>query len=235
MWSSPRNLSTAMMYAFAQRSDFAVWDEPFYGPYLHATGLDHPMRDAVLADRVESAVEVEQKLLGPIPDGKPHVYHKHMCQHMVDGIPRGFMADCVNVFLIRHPARVVASFMKEIPEITAHDIGFEMQAELFDQICAMGQSPVVIDSADIRERPERMLRALCEAIGLDWDAAMLSWPKGPKPYDGIWAPVWYKSLHKTTGFAGPEGPLPKLSEEAQKLVEMAMPFYETMKDKCLRV
>jgi hypothetical protein len=34
MWSGPRNLSTAMMYAFAQRSDCRVWDEPFYAAYL---------------------------------------------------------------------------------------------------------------------------------------------------------------------------------------------------------
>ena len=31
-WSGPRNLSTAMMYAFAQRDDCAVRDEPFYAP-----------------------------------------------------------------------------------------------------------------------------------------------------------------------------------------------------------
>ena len=228
MWSGPRNLSTAMMYAFAQRADFSVLDEPFYGPYLRLTGLDHPMRQEVLADRTEDAIEVEQSLIRLVPDGKPHAYHKHMCQHMIDGIPRGFMAECVNVFLIRHPARVVASFAKGYPDLTAEDIGFEAQAELFDHVAGLGQTPVVIDSADIRDDPEGMLRALCETIGLEFDPAMLTWPAGPKPYDGVWAPHWYKSLHATTGFAGPEGPLPELTDHLAELVERTMPAYRKL-------
>lgn len=228
MWSGPRNLSTAMMYSFAQRDDFAVLDEPFYGPYLRLTGLDHPMSVEILNDRTEDAVELEQSLIGLIPDGKPHVYHKHMCQHMIDGIPRGFMAACKNVFLIRHPARVVASFAKGYPDLTAGDIGFDAQAELFDHVQALGQSPIVIDSADIRDDPEGMLRALCSALDLEFDPAMLAWPAGPKPYDGVWAPHWYGSLHATTGFAGSEGSLPEMSGHLAELVERTMPAYRKL-------
>lgn len=231
MWSGPRNLSTAMMYSFAQRADFAVLDEPFYGPYLRLTGLDHPMRDVVLNDRKDDAVAVEQSLIGPIPEGKPNAYHKHMCQHMIDGIPRGFMSECVNVFLIRHPARVVASFAKGYPDLTAADIGFTAQADLFAYVQTLGQTPVVIDSADIRDDPEGMLRALCETIGLEFDPAMLAWPAGPKPYDGVWAPHWYRSLHATTGFAGPEGPLPEVSGHLAELVEQTMPAYRMLEAK----
>ncbi|OSQ49896.1 sulfotransferase-like domain-containing protein [Marivita geojedonensis] len=228
MWSGPRNLSTAMMYAFAQRADFEVVDEPFYGPYLRLTGLDHPMREQILASRPEDAFEVEQSLIGSIKDGKPNVYHKHMCQHMIEGIPRDFMAECVNVFLIRHPARVVASFAKGYPELTAEDIGFDAQADLFDHVVSLGQKPVVVDSADIRENPQGMLQKLCDAIRLDFDPAMLRWPAGPKPYDGAWAPHWYGSVHTSTGFAGPEGPLPELAGELADLVERTMPAYRKL-------
>lgn len=228
MWSGPRNLSTAMMYAFGNRADFAAVDEPFYGPYLRMTGLEHPMGDEIKASRPEDADQVQASLLGPIPEGKRHVYHKHMCQHMIPGVPRDFMADCVNVFLLRHPARVVASFMKGYPQATAADIGFAQQAELFDHCVALGQSPVVIDSADIREDPEGALRGLCERIGLDWDPAVLSWEKGPKPFDGVWAPHWYASVWGSTAFAGAEGPLPLLDGRAKALAEEAMPFYEKM-------
>lgn len=234
MWSGPRNLSTAMMYAFAQRRDFSVVDEPFYGPYLRLTGLDHPMREDILRSRPDGAFEVEQSLIGPNPEGKPHVYHKHMCQHMIQGIPRKFMADCVNVFLIRHPARVVASFAKGYAQLTADDIGFEAQLELFEHVRALGQTPIVIDSADIRNDPEAMLQRLCTAIGLDFDPAMLTWPAGPKPYDGVWAPHWYKSLHATTGFAGPEGPLPNLVPALQELVERSLPAYRALEAQKLR-
>jgi hypothetical protein len=234
MWSGPRNLSTAMMYAFAQRPDFAVVDEPFYGPYLRLSGLKHPMQDEILASRPEDAAEVEQDLLGPIPQGKYHAYHKHMCQHMIDSMPRGFMAQSVNVFLIRHPARVVASFAKAFPGLSDADIGFDSQADLFDHVQSLGQTPVVIDSADIRNDPAKALRGLCEAIGLTFDPAMLKWPSGPKDYDGAWAPHWYASVHASTGFAGPEGPLPELSGDLADLVARALPAYRRLEAVKLR-
>lgn len=227
MWSGPRNLSTAMMYAFGQRADFHVVDEPFYGPYLCASGLDHPMREAILKSRPESAVEVEQSLIGPIPGGLPHAYHKHMCQHMVPGIPREFMAECANVFLIRHPARVAASFLKGYPQTTAEDLGFRLQAELYDHSRALGQTPVVMDSADIRSDPEGMLGKLCDAVGLNRDPAMLSWPKGGHPADGVWAAHWYGAVHRSTGFAGAEGTLPDMSE-FKGIVAEVMPYYDAL-------
>ena len=58
MWSGPRNLSTAMMYAFAARGDCAVVDEPFYGAYLSATGIDHPMRAEVIASQNPDPAQV---------------------------------------------------------------------------------------------------------------------------------------------------------------------------------
>jgi len=33
LWSSPRNVSTALMYSFAQRLDTTVVDEPLYAYY----------------------------------------------------------------------------------------------------------------------------------------------------------------------------------------------------------
>ncbi|MFZ5963624.1 HAD family hydrolase [Thalassococcus sp. BH17M4-6] len=228
MWSGPRNLSTAMMYSFGNRADFHVVDEPFYGPYLRKTGLDHPMRAEIIADRPESAQEVAASLLGPILDGKPHVYHKHMAQHMIPGISRDWMADCTNVFLIRHPARVVASFADKYENPTLDDIGFVQQAELYALAKALGQTPVVIDSADIRRDPDRMLRALCEAIDLPFDPAMLRWPAGGHPQDGVWKKVWYASVHTSTGFAGAEGPLPQLDGPMADLAARALPYYEDM-------
>ena len=226
MWSGPRNLSTALMYSFGNRADFAVVDEPFYAHYLRETGLAHPMRNDVLASQPQDADQVIQSLTNPISQ---HFYQKHMCQHMLPSVPRGWINTVKNVFLIRHPARVIASFGAKYEDFGLADIGFSQQLELFEMLRAEGHTPLVIDSADIREAPEPMLTKLCAALDLSFDPAMLSWPKGGHPSDGIWAAHWYNAVHSSTGFAGPEGPLPVLETEAQQeLLAKALPLYERL-------
>ncbi|QGY00130.1 HAD family hydrolase [Roseovarius faecimaris] len=229
MWSGPRNLSTAMMYSFGARADMAVVDEPFYAAYLAMTGLDHPMRNEILASQPTDPSQVVTDLLGTIPDGKPHFYQKHMSQHMIDGVPRDWTREVTNVFLIRHPARVAASFAAKYENPGLMDIGFVQQAELFQQLLDAGQQPVVIDSHDIRDDPERMLRRLCDAIGLPWDPAMLHWPEGGHKDDGVWAEHWYGAVHRSTGFARKEGELPSVRDTLADLAEAAMPYYEALK------
>ena len=228
MWSGPRNLSTAMMYAFGNRADFAVVDEPFYAAYLAQTELAHPMRDAILAAQPQDPQTVITALLGPVPGGKPHFYQKHMTQHMLPAIPRDWLAQMRHVFLIRHPARVIASFAAKYDGLTLSDIGFAQQTELFDQMRSEGTAPLVIDSYDIRQEPEAMLRRLCAALSLEWDPAMLCWPAGGPKDDGVWAPHWYGAVHRSTGFAGPEGELPHLTGALAKLAEAAMPHYQRL-------
>ncbi len=225
MWSGPRNLSTAMMYSFGARPDFAVWDEPFYAPYLKATGIDHPMRDQIIAahesdpDKVASAC---------VTGGAPHFYMKHMPHHMIDGFPMEWAEDCVNIHLIRHPARVIASYAAKREHATLEDIGFVQQAALFDRIGGL-----VIDSTDIRANPKGMLRRLCDEIDLPFDDAMLHWPKGARAEDGIWASHWYGAVHHSTGFAGAEGPLPDLSDKDSELLTRALPSYLRLHEKRL--
>lgn len=229
MWSGPRNLSTAMMYAFAARGDCAVWDEPFYAAYLAATGIDHPMKEEVIAAGQGSPAEVAAACLGAHPAGQPLFYQKHMTLHMIPQFDRGFMRGLQNVFLIRHPARVVASYSKKREAPTLADIGFVQQAELFDEVAGwLDRAPLVVDSADIRARPREMLEKLCAALGIPFVEAMLHWPAGPKPYDGAWAPHWYNAVHASTGFDEPEGPLPELSGEYGALAELALPHYERL-------
>lgn len=229
MWSGPRNLSTAIMYAFAARGDCAVWDEPFYAAYLARTGIDHPMRDAIIATDDTDPTRIAATCTGPTPDGKALHYQKHMTLHMIPEFDRGFMRALTNVFLIRHPARVVASYSQKREAPTLADIGFVQQAELFDQVAGWtGRPPLVIDSADIRANPRESLTKLCTALGIPFTENMLHWPAGPKPYDGVWAPHWYNAVHASTGFGDPEGPLPTLPAEYAPLVEQALPHYQRL-------
>lgn len=222
MWSGPRNLSTAMMYSFAARPDFEVMDEPFYAAYLKATGLDHPMRAEILKSQKTDPDKVG---LDSVEGGTPHLYMKHMAHHMLDGFPLDWAEDCVNIHLIRHPGRVIASYAAKREMPTLDDIGFPQQLALIERLGGH-----LIDSYDVRRDPESALKNLCEAIGVPFCPAMLSWPPGPKPFDGVWAAHWYDAVHRSTGFSGPEGPEPDLTGQAAALCEEALPIYRAMRD-----
>lgn len=225
MWSGPRNLSTAMMYSFANRADFAVMDEPFYAAYLAKTGLDHPMREEIVASHEPDPLKVA---IACMQGGTPNLYMKHMPHHMLDGFPMEWTKGCVNIHLIRHPARVIASYhaKREAPDM--NDIAFAQQVALYRQIGGL-----VVDGTDIRANPEGMLRVLCDAVDLPFDPAMLNWAAGPRPEDGIWARHWYGAVHRSTGFAGAEGPLPDVDNSLLPLLEEALPLYEEMRAKRL--
>jgi len=228
-WSGPRNLSTAMMYAFGARNDCAIWDEPFYAAYLAETGLDHPLRDEILAAGTRAASDVIRRCIGPVADGKKVFYQKHMAQHMIEEIPRDWIGSCTNIFLIRDPRRVIASYAAKRENPTLDDIGSRQQAEIFDAVCQdLGHAPPVLDSGSIRADPERLLRKLCAAIGLDFQQTMLDWPAGGHPDDGVWARHWYGAVHKSTGFSDPEGPLPEIPRHLEAVYDTARPFYEKL-------
>jgi hypothetical protein len=152
-----------------------------------------------------------------------------MTMHMVPSFDRGFLRLLTNAFLIRHPARVVESYSKKRESPSLADLGFLQQAELFDQVADMtGSAPPVVSAESIRHDPRGALTRLCAALNIPFTDAMLGWPPGPKPYDGVWAPHWYNAVHASTGFGDPEGPLPALDAEGQRLVEAALPAYSRL-------
>jgi len=216
-----------MMYSFGARADFSVMDEPFYAPYLMATGLDHPLRAQIIAAHETDPMKVAQACS---KIGVPHRYMKHMPHHMVKGFPLAWAKDCVNVHLIRHPARVIASYAAKRESPSLEDIGFPQQSVIYDQLGGL-----VIDSTDIRANPEGMLRALCSALDLPFDPDMLRWPAGGHRQDGVWAVHWYGAVHKSTGFAGKEGAMPELTGAAQALCDQAMPHYNQLRALRLKV
>ncbi len=235
MWSGPRNISTAMMRSFENRPDTIVWDEPFYAAELQATGRDHPMRDEVIAAGETDPARVIARLVGSVHDPvKPNArifYQKHMTHHMLPQFPRDWIAhpEIVNAFLIREPERVLASYARTWSEFTLEDIGIPQQAELFAAVAdRLGRAPPVLYSADVLADPRHALTALCTACGIDFDEAMLSWSAGPRASDGVWAPVWYGTVHKSTGFGPPDIKAIDLAPALQRIADAARPYYEQL-------
>lgn len=193
-----------MMRAFENRTDTAVADEPFYAAWLLKRGADHPLREAVLASQPTDPEEVARRLTGPVPGGRAVFYQKHMAHHMTPDMDLSWMSDCRNAFLIRAPAEVLASYSMRRADATLEDIGVVRQRELFEREAdRLGAAPPVIDSADVLADPRRTLSALCDAVGIAFDEAMLAWPAGSRQTDGVWAPAWYDAVERSTGFAPP--------------------------------
>jgi hypothetical protein len=204
MWSGPRNISTAMMRSWGNRPDTFVCDEPFYAYYLKATGRDHPGAAEVVAHGETDPRKVTAQLTGPVPAGKRIFYQKQMTHHLLPEIDRDWLGAVMNCFLIRDPAEVIVSYIKKNNDPTLEDIGFVQQAEIFDWVRAYTNAvPPVIDARDVLENPERILRLLCAAVGVEFTDTMLSWPPGLRDTDGIWAKHWYGEVATSTSFRKP--------------------------------
>jgi Sulfotransferase domain len=230
MWSGPRNISTAMMYAFGNRPDCQAWDEPFYAFSLKTFGNDHPMREAIIAANENDWDKLVVRCTsGPAPP-KTIFYQKHMTHHMLSGYDRGWIPRLTNAFLIRSPERVLASYAQKWSEVSPRAIGFIEQAEIFDMVAEkLGRAPPVLDAEDVLANPRAMLNSLCGACGIPFREAMLRWPMGPKPFDGVWAKHWYNAAWQSTGFAKPPATAPELPDGLRRIADEARPIYESLK------
>jgi hypothetical protein len=197
MWSGPRNISTAMMRAWGNRRDTAVIDEPFYAYYLRATGQNHPGAAEVIANGEIDWRKIVDQLVGPVPEEKRIYFQKQMTHHLLPEIDRQWLDKLTNCFLIRDPAEVIASYIKkrEDVDLALEDLGFVQQLNLFQLV----RGPV-IDARDVLENPRKTLELLSEAVGVEFDEAMLSWPPGLRETDGIWAKHWYDEVARSTSF-----------------------------------
>lgn len=224
LWSGPRNVSTALMYAFRSRPDTTVVDEPLFGHYLRVTGVDQPARDEVLAtfdldgDRV-----VREQLLGPCPT--PVAFFKNMAHHLVD-LDLAFLDHLHNIVLTRDPRHMLPSLVQGIPDPKLFETGLPAQVELVRREVAAGRDPVVIETATLLASPEAVLTEVCHRCGIDFDPGMLSWEPGPRPEDGPWGNFWYGSVRESTGFGPPRPTVGAVPDHLRGLLADCLVLYE---------
>ena len=233
MWASPRNISTAMMYAWAQRPDATVWDEPMYGNYLTVSGIDHPMRDEILASMPTDAPGIVEAMInGHWPT--PLVFYKNMAHHLV-GINIEIVDAMDNFLLTRDPTDMLPSLARGFGRTpTMNDTGYDVQVKIVERILESGRTPIVVDSRAVLDDPEKILSALCEALDVPFDGVMLEWPQGPKEYDGVWGTYWYTRLHATTGFEPVPANRAPFPAELEALREQCAPLYGQLLDFSIR-
>jgi hypothetical protein len=233
MWSGPRNISTAMMRSFENRADTVVVDEPFYACYLQLTGIDHPMRDEVIASQ-PTDWRVVARALSADQDGVDIIYQKHMTHHMLPQIELGWTRALQNCFLIRDPEYVVRSYSSKRDTVSPDDIGMRRQLELYQEISSItGQDIPVIDATRFLVDPETALRRLCQRLAIPFSKRMLHWPRGRRASDGVWAPHWYEAVERSTGFRAAASPAVTLSPRQQAVADEAREYYDVLLAKSL--
>lgn len=234
MWSGPRNISTALMRAWENRGDCTVSDEPLYAHYLAAAGLDHPGAAEVIAAGDTDAARVTAALTtGPVPDGQPVWYQKHMSHHLLPGMDTAWVHALHNVLLIRDPVHVVASYVKSRAQCAPADIGLLQQADLFDRLAQrQGRAPLVIDGECFLKDPAGHLAAICADAGVAFEPVrqrMLHWPAGPRRSDGVWAPHWYAAVWRSTGFEPWQPRQVQLDDAGRRVADACRPAFDTLR------
>lgn len=228
LWSSPRNISTALMYSFAQRPDTTVVDEPLYAHYLRQ-GLaseEHPGEAEILAAQENDGGKVAQNvLLGSYRS--PIVVFKQMTHHLVN-LDRSFLADMEHVLLIRDPRRIIHSFAQVIDRPRMEDIGVRAQLELFVELQERGRVAAVLDARQLLLDPRGVLKQLCARLGIPFYPAMLSWKPGARPEDGVWARHWYSAVHRSSGFLPYREKAIDLPAPLERLADECRPYYDQL-------
>lgn len=233
LWSGPRNVSTALMYSFAQNRDVVVIDEPLYGHYLRVTGAEHPGRDDVIAAmNCDGDAVMRELLVRQAENPEPRLFIKHMAHHLVD-LDLGFLRETCNIFLIRDPRDMLPSLSIQLPEPCLADTGLRRQWEIFSSLLDAGQEPAVLDSRELLSDPQHVLSTLCRHVGVTFTPAMLSWEAGPRPEDGVWAPHWYDAVHRSTGFA-PYRAKTEFPDWLRPLLDECEPWYEKLFEHAIR-
>ncbi len=228
VWSGPRNISTALMYSFAQRSDTAVVDEPFYGHYLSQTAAReyHPGADEIIATMENNWRKViSDTILAPTES--PVIFFKMMTHHILE-IDWEFMKNTVNVLLTRNPYDMLPSYIKTVAEPQMHDIGYADHIRLLDYLRSIGQTPPVIESETFLQNPPLVLQRLCAKIGIPFAETMLSWEAGKRPEDGIWAKHWYHNVHTSKGFHEYKPKTESFPDKLKPLLAECLPYYEQL-------
>lgn len=229
LWSSPRNVSTAFMYSWAQRKDTTVVDEPFYGYYLNEFEVNHIGKDEVIANMELNAQKIIDDVI--LSDYKTDIVFFKQMTHHIENLDWDFMNQCENIIFIRDPRLIIRSYQK-VMELTNIDaVGIKLQCKLHEFLT----NAIVLDSKDLLLNSKRTLAHLCTLLNIPFDEKMLQWQAGARKEDGIWAKYWYKNVHQSTGFSPYNYEEFELPINLEKLAEECLPYYEQLQKHALKL
>ena len=233
LWSGPRNISTTLMYSFAQRMDTVVFDEPLYAAYLSNSKAFnyHPGAKEIIASMPYSYQSVISQMLRP--QKKPVAFFKNMAHHLLKN-DFELMSKGMNIILTRNPFEMLPSFDKVISNPKIEDVGYKAHVELLRDLDSNRIDYVVLDATFLLKNPEGVLRKLCKSCGIKFDSNMLEWTAGSRPEDGVWAKYWYDNVHRSTGYQPYKEKTDSFPKHLLPLLKECEGFYSMLQSKALK-
>ena len=232
LWSCPRNISTATMYSFAQRSDTKVFDEPLYGYYLKETSAAtyHPGAKEIMDSMECDGEKVIEMMLNT--SDKPVLFFKNMTHHLLH-LDTSFLKEVTNVLLTRDPRDMIPSFHQVIKNPTMQDVGYLAHTQILKKLDHLKAKTIVLDATETLKDPEAKLKKLCDFIGIPFEKNMLHWQAGPIPEDGVWAEHWYSNVHNSNGFNKYQPKEKEIPNQLKPLLRDCIPHYEILKQRSI--
>lgn len=225
LWGVPRSTSTAFEWMMRQRGDMICFHEPFGEAWYQG---EEPLWPRLQPDSVRTPgltlASVWKDLQEAAKTGA--VFSKdfpHYIEHM--WTPE-FLSHFNHSFLIRDPAKTIVSMFKHWPDFHIKETAFVEQRKLFDLVCELnGSQPPVIDSDDLLEDPQIMVKAWCEAVGIPFIAEALSWEPGARDEVSWWdGGSFHENLRGSNGLK----PQPRKHIELSDAPDRVKEIYETV-------
>jgi len=233
LWAVPRSTSTAFEWMMRQRGDLECLHEPFGEAWYQGEEPFWPRFQP--GDKTTPGLTL-QSVWDDIRTraAKGPVFLKdfpHYINHMWDA---EFLGCFTHAFLIRDPALTITSMYAKWPDFDAGEVGFSEQRALFDLLTALhGTPPPVIDSGDLLENPQGVVKAFCEAVEIPFLEEALTWEPGSDTAQYSWwdGGSFHANLKNSTGLTVQKRKYVEISEapsRVQHVYRRMKPHYDRL-------
>ena len=209
-----------------------------YASYLSKTNAYRVYKEAVLEAQENDGSKVIQDLVtgsaaAHDDEKKTVVFAKLMSKHGRGLDLEPLLETGYHIMLFRDPVRVITSYAAAetagtVGTVTLEETGYPDLLAIYSELKRIQGRVLLLQSDDLTKDPKTALTKVCNFCGIPFVETMLEWSKGPKSYDGVWAPQWYQKVHESTSFQHDEKPLPVLTAQHRSLVAAATPFYDVL-------
>jgi hypothetical protein len=199
LWTHPRSVSTAFERVMMERGDLKILHEPF--SYLYYV---HQDRATISQQHVDPEHPTDYEGIKAhicAAAARQPVFFKDMCSHCFEPLvaDETILNQINNTFLVRDPAKAIASYYAMNPDVSLEEIGLMQISRVFERVADLkGEAPIVVDADDLEDNPDGIIRAYCRRLGLAFIPEAMTWNPGHKAEWEIWKD-WHRDAAQSTG------------------------------------